>query len=94
MSPDGSAFYYALGHQNIADIWKVPFLPFEGVSLEGSGATYHQDFDEALGVNGKLRDVKLPTGWTTTENGVVFETSVNKQFPAGSSLGLDQAKVY
>ena len=87
MSPDGSALYYTLGHEQSSDIWELPLLPFESVSLDGSGATYQQDFDEALGVDGKQRDIALPTGWTSTDNSLTFETSTNKSFPAGSSLG-------
>ncbi len=55
-----------------ADMWEVPLLPFESVSLDGSGATYQQDFDQALGDDGKLRNVVLPTGWTSTDNSVIF----------------------
>lgn len=87
MSPDGSTLYYVRGHEQSSDIWELPLLPFESVSLNGPGATYQQDFDEALGVDGKRRDITLPTGWTSTDDGLFFDNTTSASFPAATSLG-------
>lgn len=53
---------------------------FEAVSLSTGTVAYSQDFDEALGSNGRQRGTVLPTGWTASDNGVIFNNATDRAF--------------
>ena len=66
--------------ETASKIWSAPVLPFEGISVLGSGGTYAQDF-AALGPDASA-DTPLPAGWTFTANDIVFNNATTAKFPA------------
>lgn len=60
-----------------------PF-PFP-VTIDGSGTTYVQNFDAALGSEGGAVGTTLPTGWTTKNNGTTNNT-ITDPFPPNPAV--------
>ena len=86
LSHDGSSLYFARWEGSGErygqdDIWQVPLLPLEKIDISGSGKSYVQNFDEALGVDGSVTETPLPQGWTGSDNGIVFDNTTTAGFP-------------
>ena len=83
MSPDGSSLFFTVGTDR-DDIWEMPVLSFERAPLvDGS---YRETFDR-LGAetDGARGGTVLPTGWSVSDNGVIFQSATTRRFPAGRS---------
>ena len=88
LSADGSTLYYSQWNFSTEfDMVEVPLLPFEAVSLSAGSEAYSQDFDQALGSNGGQRGTVLPTGWTVSDNGIIFNNATDRAFPVSSTFG-------
>ncbi len=86
ISNDGSVLFFPRGGGGSFDLWEVPLLPLKTLSLDPDSGPYSQDFDEALGTDSG-RGTELPTGWSTSGNGIIFQDETTKTFPVRSSLG-------
>ena len=67
------------------ELWQVSLSPLEPVSLTPGSDAYQQTFDEALTSNSNAGSV-LPTGWTTSNNGVIFQNVTTSDFPVTRSI--------
>ena len=87
LSADGSTFYYShyVGNEEF-DVFSVPLLPFETVSVRTGSEAYSEDFD-GLGINSNSRGTILPTGWTVSDNETVFSNATDLAFPVSRSFG-------
>ena len=87
-SPDGTSLLYTTGHNNNVDIWEVPLIPFDSVTIAGKDGVYRQDFDVALGSNDT--EVAMPSGWTATDGDTFFHLSAtNTPFPTTRVTGSE-----
>ena len=96
VSPNGATLMYSRWDPGPGGtLWQVPLLPLEAVPLEPGSGPYAQDFDEALSVDG-TKGQTLPTGWTITSSGVVFENETTADFPLSASESLPRkvASIY
>ncbi len=93
ISQDGSTLFFGRWERasdesyGQDDIWQVPLLPLESITLNGGGDTYVQGFDEALGIDSSTLGTAFPTGWTITDNGIVHGNTTTQSFPIEGSTG-------
>jgi len=65
----------------------VPGRSLDHPVLQGSGDTYFETFDEALGVDSQSTGQFLPPGWSASDNGLAHEIQTSRKFPVGTSSG-------